>query len=140
MPLVLKKYKQLGNFHGVIICSLCFVYYKTKVKNTILFSNHEKKSLQIFFFAFFWLSKILTYFNPKIKWGDCHETYFLTQVSKTLSFEEKKFEMSHSIVDFFVFFLNFHLEIFRFSKNEKLKKKRGEIFNPFFFLCKKKRY
>ena len=43
MRLVLKKYKQLGNFLGVIICSLSFVFYKKKVKSIFLFINQKNK-------------------------------------------------------------------------------------------------
>ena len=43
MPLVLKKYKQLGNFLGVIICSLSFVFYKKKVKSIFLFIDQKNK-------------------------------------------------------------------------------------------------
>ena len=43
MPLVLKKYKQLGNFLGVIICSLSFVFYKKNVKSIFLLINQKSK-------------------------------------------------------------------------------------------------
>ena len=78
MPLVLKKYKQLGNFLGVIICSLSFVFYKKKVKSIFfIYQSKKEKGVKFWFlFAFFWLSKILTYFSPKNKWGDCHERYY----------------------------------------------------------------
>ena len=135
MPLVLKKYKQLGNFLGVIICSLSFVFYKKKVKSIFLFINQKSKRVWnfVFFFAFFWLSKILTYFSPKNKLVDCHERYYFYIGFEIIVFWRKKI-WNEPFKLWFLFFFD-KISVSKFSDFQKLKKKKKKtrkFFNHFF--------
>ena len=87
-----------------------------------------------FFFAFFWLSKILTYFSPKNKWGDCHERYYFYIGFEIIVVWRKKICNEPSKLWFLFFFDKTSVSKFSdFQKLKKKKKKNEKIFQPFFF-------